>query len=144
MLGKKDNDNEKLVEELTAIIKEFGKPAKIMHTVRSSDIDDDEFVKDFLKMLAGEDGDTAKANEAPKPDHKCSEPENKVPNFDWQGKDCVKEEAAEEDDFETFVGGLVVDAVEVEDDGERMYFCSVDDDAFYMPKAVFDKYFVKI
>ena len=135
MLGKKDNDNEKLVEELTAIIKEFGKPAKIMHTVRSSDIDDDEFVKDFLKMLAGDDS-KAETKEAPKPEAKKEVPKQEVPE--------AQEDAAEEDDFETFVGGLVVDAVEVEDDGERMYFCSVDDDAFYMPKAVFDKYFVKI
>lgn len=122
------NSNDKLVEELTAIIKEFGKPAKIVHSVRDSKVDDDDFLRQFLDLLSGDDE---------KPEAK-KQPEASVE------EEASVEDNVVEDDFETFVGGLVVDAVEVEDDGERMYFCSVDDDAFYMPKAVFDKYFVKI
>ena len=49
-----------------------------------------------------------------------------------------------EGDFQDYVGGMVVSALPVEDDGEPMYFCVVDDEEFYVPKAVFDKYFVKL
>lgn len=118
-----NSDNDKLIRELTAIIKEFGKPARIIHSVHDGDdSEDDKFIREFLELLANEDDE----------DEKKEEPESS------------EEKEVDTDDFETFVGGLVVDAVEVEDDGERMYFCSIDDDAFYMPKAVFEKYFVKI
>ena len=49
-----------------------------------------------------------------------------------------------EGDFQDYVGGMVVSALPVEDDGEPLYFCIVDDEEFYVPKAVFDKYFVKL
>ena len=124
-------DNDKLISELTAIIKEFGKPARIIHSVRNGDTtDDDKFLKEFLDLLGADDKE--KGCQLKDLINKEEKPATK------------KEEEVNEDDFETFVGGLVVDAVEVEDDGERMYFCSVDDDAFYMPKDVFEKYFVKI
>lgn len=130
-------DTEKLISELTAIVKEFGKPARIVCSSRKGDITDDaEFIKELLELLSSEDDDeAAEDNEGCKLEDFITKEEKPTP---------VKEEKVVEDDFETFVGGLVVDAVEVEDDGERMYFCSIDDDAFYMPKPVFEKYFVKI
>ncbi len=127
--------HEDLVEELTGIIKEFGKPARIVHGVRTQDDDEDEFLEKFLELLnsdlkpGAKDEKSAGAAKEEKPADKEASPDE---------KDVA------EGDFAEYVGGMLVDAVEVEDDGEGLYYCIADDDAFYIPKALFEKYFVKV
>ena len=130
-----------LVKELDDILLslEKGRPwRKSSVSVRC--LDKEGFLKALADMLASDDDedDEDEKKEAQQPQAK----EEAAQEAEQPEKPVEKEAAAE--DFDSYVGGLVVDAIPVEDDGEQYYFCVADDDTFYLPKAVFDKYFVKL
>ena len=128
---------EGLLNELAALLasEEPKKPAERSGCVRIRKVDRDGALEELLNFLTGDDEDEEEetAGKEAAPEEKPAE----KPVEDTPPADAEAHAAA-------YVGGLVVGATPIEDDGDRYYLCMADDSEFYLPACLFEKYFVKL